>query len=205
MLFALAIGKTLITDQQPFIEVSSTEGVYVRKANAIPLSDTQCWQTETPEEQLCSGNNRPTRIRFLPDEHPKIGLYPSGISQLEYALHPSPVTDPLFPGQDVLPNLNPEAKAIATEILQGVERQSEIIKIAKQQRLMLLHLSDDKMFEELGEEDTEEDIFNDEVYCSSCYTNFVLTIDKTDDSTPFEEGQYVEGGMFWRNGGLSDF
>ncbi|WP_252179843.1 hypothetical protein [Endozoicomonas sp. 4G] len=39
LLFALAVGKALINTPKSFIEVSSTEGVYVREANALPLFD----------------------------------------------------------------------------------------------------------------------------------------------------------------------
>ena len=155
LLVALTVGKALIATQQPFIEVSSTEGVYVRGGNAFPLSDTQCKHTGTPEEQVCSGNNRPTRIRLLPDESLKIALHPLGISQVEYILHPTPVTDPLFPGQDALPEFDSVAKAIATEIQQGVDRQHEIIEEAKQRSLMFSRLSDDERFEEQEEEDVE--------------------------------------------------
>ena len=164
--FALAVGKALITTPKPFIEVSSTKEVYVRKVVALPLSDTQCLHTQIQEEQVCFGNNQPTRIRLLPDDQLKIGLHSLGISQVENILHPMPVADPLFPVRDglslslslSLPVLDSMAKAIATEIQQGDDRQREIIEKAKQSRnLMLSRFRYDKSFEEPEEESIEED------------------------------------------------
>ena len=138
--FALAVGKALITTPKPFIEVSSTKEVYVREVVALPLSDTQCLHTQIQEEQVCFGNNQPTRIRLLPDDQLKIGLHSLGISQVENILHPIPVADPLFPVQDglSLPELDSMAKAIATEIQQGDDRHREIIEKAKQSRSLVL-------------------------------------------------------------------
>ena len=160
--FALAVGKALIITPKPFIEVSSTKEVYVRKVVALPLSDTQCLHTQIQEEQVCFGNNQPTRIRLLPDDQLKIGLHSLGISQVENILHPMPVADPLFPVRDglslSLPVLDSMAKAIATEIQQGYDRQREIIEKAKQSRnLMLSRFRYDKGFEEPEEESIEED------------------------------------------------
>ena len=153
--FALAVGKALITTPKPFIEVSSTKEVYVREVVALPLSDTQCLHTQIQEEQVCFGNNQPTRIRLLPDDQLKIGLHSLGISQVENILHPMPVADPLFPVQDglSLPELDSMAKAIATEIQQGYDRQREIIEKAKQSRsLVLSRFRSGKSFEELEED-----------------------------------------------------
>ena len=158
--FALTVGKAFITTPKPFIEVSSTKEVYVRKVVALPLSDTQCLHTQIQEEQVCFGNNQPTRIRLLPDDQLKIGLHSLGISQVENILHPMPVADPLFPVWDglSLPVLDSMAKAIATEIQQGDDRQREIIEKAKQGRnLMLSRFRYGKSFEEPEEESIEED------------------------------------------------
>ena len=162
--FALAVGKALIITPKPFIEVSSTKEVYVREVVALPLSDTQCLYTQTQEEQVCFGNNQPTRIRLLPDDQLKIGLHSLGISQVENILHPMPVADPLFPVRDglslslSLPELDSMAKAIATEIQQGDDRQREIIEKTKQSRsLVLSRFRNGKSFEEPEEESIEED------------------------------------------------
>ena len=160
--FALAVGKALITTPKPFIEVSSTKEVYVREVVALPLSDTQCLHTQTLDEQVCFGNNQPTRIRLLPDDQLKIGLHSLGISQVQNILHPMPVADPLFPVRDglslPLPELDSMAKAIAKEIQQGDDRQREIIEKAKQSRsLVLSRFRNSKSFEEPEEESIEED------------------------------------------------
>ena len=162
--FALAVGKAFIITPKPFIEVSSTKEVYVRKVVALPLSDTQCLHTQIQEEQVCFGNNQPTRIKLLPDDQLKIGLHSLGISQVENILHPMPVADPLFPVRDglsvslSLPELDSMAKAIAKEIQQGDDRQREIIEKAKQSRsLVLSRFRNGKSFEEPEEESIEED------------------------------------------------
>ena len=123
-LFALAASKALMAFKQPFIEVMSTEVVYLREASVLPLPDTQCMFTEISGEQMCVGNSFPTRLRLQPDENLKLGLQPLSIAEFNYntphnASAPVLISDPLFLRQDIFPELNPEAKAIATEILQG--------------------------------------------------------------------------------------
>ena len=136
LMLALTAARSLIATP-PSIEVTSTESVLLRGGNALPLSDTQCMFTETPEEtpeeQICFGNNLPTRIRLLPAAPLNIGLLPNAISQVEYRLLPVLVTDPFFPDIGAWPE--PElAFAIATEIQKSAERQREIIEVARQKQ-----------------------------------------------------------------------
>ena len=163
-LFALAASKVLIIFQQPFIEVTSTEAVYLREANVLPLPDTQCMHTEISGEQLCVGNRFPTRLRLQPDENLKLGLHPLSIAELNYNTSynlyaPIFISDPLFLRQDIFPEPDPEAKAITTEVLQGAERQREIIKGSKQRVLMWPlrspNVNLDEPEEENGEEETD--------------------------------------------------
>ena len=175
-LFALAASKAFLVFQQPFIEVTSTEAVYLREANVLPLPDTQCMFTEISGEQMCVGNGFPTRLRLQPGENLKLGLQPLSIAEFNYNTSystfystfyntfyntsaPAFISDPVFLGQDILPEPDPEAKAIATEILQGAERQREIIKKSRQ-RIQISPLRHpnvnlDEPEEENGEEDTD--------------------------------------------------
>ena len=163
-LLALAASKALIIFQQPFIEVTSTEAVYLREANILPLPDTQCMFTGISGEQMCVGNGFPTQIRLQPDENVKLGFQPLSIAEFNYdifynASAPIFISDPLFLKQDIFPELNPEAKAIVTEVLQGAERQREIIKKSRQRiRMWPLrnpNASLDEPEEENGEEETD--------------------------------------------------
>ena len=135
-MFAVTAARSFIATQ-PSIEVRSTEPILLRGASALPLSDTQCMFTQTPEEipeeQVCFGNNLPTRIELSPAAPLNIGFLPRATSQIEYRLLPALVTDPFFSGTGVLPELNP-AFSIATEIQQSAERQREIIKAARQRQ-----------------------------------------------------------------------
>ena len=132
LMFAVTAARSLIATP-PYIEVTSTDPVLLRGANALSLSDTQCMHTATPEEQVCFGNNLPTRIGLLPAAPLNIGFLHGATSQIEYHLLPTFVTDPVFPDIDTLSELNP-AFAIATEIQQSAERQQEIIDTARQRQ-----------------------------------------------------------------------
>ena len=72
-----------MTARQPPVEVTSTKAVYLEKGDALPLSGTQCIYTGVEREQMCFGNNRPTRIRLHPDKSLRLGLSPQSISQAE--------------------------------------------------------------------------------------------------------------------------
>ena len=120
---------------------SLTAEVYA-EAEAFPLPDTQCLYT-APDEQVCFGHNRPTRLRLLPGKPLVLGFHPQGWSQLSY----------LVPGPDAPPVPDAGAQAIATAIQQGAARQHDIIAQAEQRRLMLSFLHDDQRLEE-GEERT---------------------------------------------------
>ena len=169
-MFAVTAARSFIATQ-PSIEVTSTEPVLLRGASALPLSDTQCMYTpppeQTPEEQVCFGNNLPTRIELSPAAPLNIGFLPRATSQIEYRLLPVLVTDPVFSGTGVLPELNP-AFAIATEIQQSAERQREIIEAARQRHQTFsssfphsyyksYYKSYDRRFGELEEKDIEAD------------------------------------------------
>ena len=84
ILFALAACEVLVAFQQLFIEVTSTEAVYLRKANVLPLPDTQCMFTEISGEQMYVGHGFPTRLRLQPDENLRLGLHPLSIAKLNY-------------------------------------------------------------------------------------------------------------------------
>ena len=163
-LFALAASKVLLVFQQPFIEVTSTEVVYLREANVMSFPDTQCMFTDISGEQMCVGNGFPTRLRLQPDKNLKLGLQPLSIAELNYntsynASAPVLISDPLFLKQDIFPEPDPETKAIATEVLQGAERQREISRESKQRvqmsPLRSPNVNCDESEEENGEEDTD--------------------------------------------------
>ena len=167
-LFALAASKALMVFQPPFIEITSTEAVYLREANALPLPGTQCMFTEISGEQMCVGNGFPTRLRLQPDENLKLGLHPLSIAEFNYntpyntpydSSAPIFISDPLFLRQDIFPEPDPVAKAVTTEILQGAERQRELIKESRQRiRMWPLrspNVNLDEPEEENGEEDTD--------------------------------------------------
>ena len=158
-LFALAASKALIVFQ-PFIELTSTEAVYLREANVLPFPGTQCMFTEISGEQMCVGNNLPTRLRLQSDENLKLGLQPLSIAEFNYnTSDPEFISDPLFLRQGIFPEPDPEAKAIATEVLQGAERQREIIKKSRQRIRMSplrgFNVNLDEPEEENSEEETD--------------------------------------------------
>ena len=155
LMFAVTAARSLIATP-PYIEVTSTDPVLLRGANALSLSDTQCMHTATPEEQVCFGNNLPTRIGLLPAAPLNIGFLHGATSQIEYHLLPTFVTDPVFPDIDTLSELNP-AFAIATEIQQSAERQHEIIDTARQRQQTFSSHSYDKRLDEQGEKGIETD------------------------------------------------
>ena len=135
-LISLNASNMLMT--RPFIEVSSTENVYVRGGNTFPLSGTQCMFINIPEEeQVCFG--KPTQIRLLPGEFKSIGLPPFGLSQIAYL---SPVGSHLFP------SLNGFDKGGITEMQQGVNRQQDILEEAKKRSLMFSLISNDSAEED---------------------------------------------------------
>ena len=162
LMFAVTAARSLIAP--PSIEVTSTESVLLRGANALPLSDTQCMFTETPEEQVCFGNSLPTRIRLLPAAPLNIGFLPEAISQFEYRPLPAPVTDSVFSGIGALSESDP-AFVIATEIQQSAEWQRKIIEAARQRQQTFspgscnnsYYKRYDKRFYSLGEQGIEAD------------------------------------------------
>ena len=156
LIVALTVGRSLIAP--PAIEVISTEAIYLREAHGIPFPDTQCLYTETPEEQLCFGNHRPAWISFQPHKNLKPGLHPLSISQVEYhPLMPMPIADPLFPEGEALPDPDQPLTMVSTSSQQGVERQREIIEIARQRQQMLLLRRDNSRLAGQEQEEVEED------------------------------------------------
>ena len=153
----MAVGKTLMTARQPLVEVTSTKAVYLEQGDALPLPGTQCIYTGVKREQMCFGNNRPTRIRLHPDKSLRLGLSPQSISQLKYnTSFPPPIPEPL-PGQVIFPGFDPEARSIATTIQQEAERQREITETARQNRwLWLLHSFKEHMDGVAGENAEEK-------------------------------------------------
>ena len=146
--------------QQPFIEVMSTEAIYLKEANVLPCPGTQCMFTEISGEQMCVGNGFPTRLRLQPDENLKLGLQPLSIAEFNYnTSDPAFISDPLFLRQGIFPEPDPEAKAIATEVLQGAGRQREIIKRSRQRIRMSplrgFNVNLDEPEEENSEEETD--------------------------------------------------
>ena len=120
------------------VEVTSTKAVYLEEGDAFPLPGTQCIYTGIEREQMCFGNNRPTRIRLHPDNSLRLGLSPQSISQLKYNASFLPPTPEPLPGQVIFPGFDPEARSIATTIQQGAERQREITETARQNRQLWL-------------------------------------------------------------------
>ena len=134
----MALGKTLMAARQLPVEVTSTQAIYLKEGNVLPLPGTQCMYTGGEREQVCFGNNPPTRLRLQPGKSLKLGLSSQSISRLRYtASLPSP-PEPL-PPQVIFPEADSGSKAVATEIQLGVERQDEITKNAKQTIELWLH------------------------------------------------------------------
>ena len=177
LMFAVTAARSFIATQ-PSIEVTSTEPVLLRGASALPLSDTQCMYTpppeQTPEEQVCFGNNLPTRIELSPAAPLNIGFLPRATSQIEYRLLPALVTDPFFSGTGVLPELNP-AFSIATEIQQSAERQRDIIEATRQRH----------------------QTFSLHSYCNSYYKSYGKGLDGLGEQGIEADGQSFE---WWRLG-----
>ena len=137
--FTMVVGETLMTSRQPPVEVISTKAAYLEEGDAPPLSGTQCINTGIGKGSMCFGNNRPTRIRLLPDQSLRLELSPQSISQRKYNVSfPPPIPEPL-PGQVILPEFDLGARLIVTTIQQGAERQYAITEAARQnKRLWLL-------------------------------------------------------------------
>ena len=156
-LLTMAVRKALMTVRQPPVEVTSTKAVYLEEGDAFPLPGTQCIDTGIEREQMCCGNNGPTRIRLQPDKSLRLGLSPQSISQLKYnAPFPPPIPEHL-PGQAIFPEFDPEARFIVTTIQQGAERQREITETARQnRRLWLLRNCGEHMDRVAGEYAEEE-------------------------------------------------
>ena len=152
----MVVGKTLMTARQPPVEVTSTKAVYLEKGDALPLPGTQCIYTGVKREQMCFGNNRPTRIRLHPDKSLRLGLPPQSISKLKYnALFPAPIPEHL-PGQVIFPEFAPGARLIVTAIQQGAERQREITATARQNRWLWLLRSFKEHMDGVAGENAEE-------------------------------------------------
>ena len=157
LLFAMAVGKTLMTARQSPVEVISTKVLYLEDDDAFPLPSTQCIYTGIERKQMCFGNNRPTRIRLQPDKSLKLGLSPQSISQLKYnASFPPPIPEPL-PGQVIFPGVDPEASSIVTTLQQGAGQQREITETARQNRWLWLLRSCRKHMDGVANEYTEKE------------------------------------------------
>ena len=156
LLFTTAVGKTLMTARQPPVEVTSMKAVYLENGDAFPLPGTQCIYTGVEREQMCFGNNRPTRIRLHPDKSLRLGLSPQSISKLKYnALFPAPIPEHL-PGQVIFPEFDPGARLIVTTIQQGAERQHDITETARQNRWLWLLRSFKEHMDGVAGENAEE-------------------------------------------------
>ena len=141
LLLDIAVGKKLMAARQPSVEVTSTKAVYLEEGDVLPLPGTpRCIYTGIAREQMCFGNNHPTRVRLQPDKSLKLGLSPQSISQLKCnASFPPPIPE-FLPGQVIFPEFDPGARSIITTLVQGAERQREITETARQnRRLSLLH------------------------------------------------------------------
>ena len=157
LLTIMAIGKNLVTARHPSVEVTSTKAVYLEKGDVLPLPGTQCINTGIEREQMCFGNNRPTRIRLQPDKSLRLGLSPQSISQRkDNTSFPPPIPDPL-PDQALFPGFDPGGRSIVTTLQQEAGRHHEITETAKQnRRLWLLRSCRENMDEVAGEYAEEE-------------------------------------------------
>ena len=145
-----------MTARQPPVEVTSTKAVYLEEGDALPLPGTQCIDTGVKSEQMCFGNNHPTRVRLHPCKRLRLGLSPQSISQLKYnASFPPPIPEPL-PGQVILPGLDPGGRSIVTTLQQGAGRQREITETAKQNRRLWLLRSFEEHMDRVADEYAEE-------------------------------------------------
>ena len=141
LLLDIAVGKKLMTARQPPVEVTSTKAVYLEDGDALPLPGTRCIYTGIEREQMCFGNNRPTRVRLQPDKSLKLGLSSQSISQLKCnASFPPPIPESL-PGQVIFLEFDPGARSIITTLVQGAKRQREITETARQNRRLSLFYS----------------------------------------------------------------
>ena len=157
LLLTMAVGKTLVTVRQPLVEITSTKAVYLEEGDALPLPDTQCIDTGIKREQMCFGNNHPTRVRLHPDKRLSLGLSPQSISQLKYnASFPPQIPEPP-PGQVIFPGFDPGGRSIITTLQQGTGRQSEIIETAKQNRRLWLLRSFEEHMDRVADEYAEEE------------------------------------------------
>ena len=145
-----------MTARQPPVEITSTKAVYLEKGDVLPLPGTQCIYTGIEREQICWGNNCPTRIRLQPDKSLKLGLSPQSISQLKYnTSFPPPIPEPLS-GQVIFPGFDPGTRSILTTIQQKTERQREITEMARQNRQLWLLRSLGKYMDGVAGEYVEE-------------------------------------------------
>ena len=155
----MAVGKTLMTTRQPPVEVTSTKAVYLEEGDALPLPGTQCTGIDTgvKREQMCFGNNHPTRVRLHPDKRLRLELSPQSISQLKYnASFPPQIPEPLS-GQVIFPGFDPGGRSIVTTLQQGAGRQREITETAKQNRRLWLLRSFEEHMDRVADEYAEEE------------------------------------------------
>ena len=146
-----------MTARQPPVEVTSTKAVYLEEGDALPLPGTQCIDTGVKSEQMCFGNNHPTRVRLHPDKRPRLGLSPQSISQLKYnASFPPQIPEPL-PGQVIFPGFDPGGRSIVTTLQQGAGQQREITETAKQNRRLRLLRSFEEHMDRMADEYAEEE------------------------------------------------
>ncbi len=109
--FFMAHGRTLLTTQQLFVEVTSTQAIYLKEANVLPFPDTHCITTKIQGEQLCFGNKDPARVRLQPTKSIKLGLSPQSISQLKFNASLPSSTSVSLAGQSVFPEFDSGTEA----------------------------------------------------------------------------------------------
>ncbi|WP_252177693.1 hypothetical protein [Endozoicomonas sp. 4G] len=95
----MALGKKLMSPLPHSVELISTKAIYLNKGNAMPDSGTQCLYTEIEGQQVCFGNDGPTRIWLKPSKSIKFGLSSQSISQLKYNVALPPMTPSTLPRQ----------------------------------------------------------------------------------------------------------
>ena len=156
LLFTMAVGKIRMTARKPSVEVTSTKAVYLEEGDTLALPGTQCIYTGIEKEQICFGNNRPTRIRLQPGKSLKLGLSPQSISQLKYnASFPPAIPEPL-PGQVTFSGFDPGVRLIVTTMQQEAGQQREITETTRQNRRVWLLRSCGELMDEVAGEHEEE-------------------------------------------------
>ncbi|WP_448215141.1 C2H2-type zinc finger protein [Endozoicomonas sp. 2B-B] len=100
-----------MTTQQLFVEVTSTQAIYLKEANVLPFPDTHCITTKIQGEQLCFGNKDPARVRLQPTKSIKLGLSPQSISQLKFNASLPSSTSVSLAGQSVFPEFDSGTEA----------------------------------------------------------------------------------------------